>query len=327
MMTNKSLILILTVFVLLAGLTKAGTEGGNQKLKIYMPREIAIKGSLLTLGQVGIIRGDAILAAAAGQIELGRLSTPDQSIRIDKNVILSRLACSGIPSSSVTLTGAEETLIMREHELISEDRLVAEATAFLKNNLPDPSICQIDPVRTPGQLVLPGRGDNIKLICSLQPHGASNQSKVQVAVFDGNQEVGRQDVYFRFRYEVRKLITKTPILRGDVISTENVVIEKGISNYPEPSGWKVPYGLVALRSIPANIVLTDSMVSAPQPEVLIKRNQTVSIKIENAGLVASAVGKALQDGVAGEYIKVQNVESKIIIMAKVSDDGTVEPVF
>jgi flagella basal body P-ring formation protein FlgA len=242
-------------------------------------------------------------------------------------VILSRLACSGIAASHVTLTGAEETVITREHELVTNDRLIDAATEFQKNNLPDPSICQIDPIRTPGQLVLPGEGDNIRLVCRRVNHGARNQCKVQVTVFDGSRQVGSKDVYFRFRYNVRKIVTKTAIAQGDVLSTENIGIETAISNYPEPPGWKAPYGLVTMRAIPANTVLSDNMVGSPQPEVLVKRNQSVSIKIENAGLIASAVGKALQDGVAGEYIKVQNVDSRIIIMAKINNDGTVEPVY
>ncbi len=326
-MHNKKLILLLVGVAMLPVLRGAGTQQDENGLKIYMPREITVKGSLLTLGQVSIIRGNEALTEAAGRVELGRLSTPDQSIRVDKNLILSRLACSGIAASKVTLSGAEETVISREHELITDSRLVEAATDFLKKNLPDPSICQMDPIRTPGQLVLPGEGDNIRFVCQLVSHGTRNQCKVQVIVFDGQQEVGRKDVYFRFRYNVRKLVTKSAIAQGDVLTADNIRIETAVSNYPEPAGWKVSYGLSAARPIPANTVVTDSMLSPPEPDVVIKRNQSVSIKIENAGLIASAAGKALQDGVAGEYIKVQNVDSKIIIIAKVNHDGTVEPVY
>ena len=69
------------------------------------------------------------------------------------------------------------------------------------------------------------------------------------------------------------------------------------------------------------------MITSPRPEVILKRNQSVTIRIESAGFVATAVGKVLQDGISGEYIKVQNIDSKIILTAKVNDDGTVEPVF
>lgn len=326
-MKNKHIILLLAVVSVLSVSGRADTKPNDRSLKIYLPREITIEGNAPTLGQVAILRGSEQLVALADNIALGRLATPDQNLTIDKNTVLSRLASNGIAASRVTLTGAEETVISRRHQLISDQQFVEAATAFLKRNLPDPSICQMDVIRTPGSLMLPGAGENIKLGCSLVNNGMSSQGKVLVTAFEDNKEVGRKEVIFRFRYQCRKVVTKTPVAKGDIISTGNITVEKGVSNFPEPAGWAAPYGLIATRDLPAKAVLTDTMVTTPAPEVLIKRNQGVSIRIENAGLVASAIGKALQDGTAGQYIKVQNVDSKIIITAKVCDDGTVEPVY
>jgi flagella basal body P-ring formation protein FlgA len=35
----------------------------------------------------------------------------------------------------------------------------------------------------------------------------------------------------------------------------------------------------------------------------------------------------MQEGRAGEYIKVRNLDSQRMILAKVNEDGTVEPIF
>ena len=43
--------------------------------------------------------------------------------------------------------------------------------------------------------------------------------------------------------------------------------------------------------------------------------------------VGTAVGKAMQDGKVGEYIKIRNIDSQRILVAKVNSDRTVEPVF
>ena len=326
-MKNIQLILIVTVSWIVSASVYADTKQVKETLKIYLPREVTVAGSSPRLGEVAIIRGSEALISKAGNISLGSFSTPDQNIVINKNTVLSRLACNGISTRRVTLTGAEETVIKCQHQLITGNQFVEQATAFLDNNLPDDSICQLDALRTPDNLVLPGVSDNIKFVCRLVKTGMRNQCKVLVAAFQDGKEVGREEVVFRFRYQCRKVITKTAIAKGQVISTENVTIENGISNYPEPTGWTPPYGLVATRSLAASAMVAPNMVSSPEPQVLLKRNQSVSIKIENGGLVATAVGKVLQDGVVGEYIKVQNVDSKIIIMAKVNEDGTVEPVF
>jgi flagella basal body P-ring formation protein FlgA len=326
-MKNKRLMLILTVLSVLLAPLDAQTKQKKETLEIYLPREITVEGSSPELGQVAIIRGSETLSGRAKSIGLGYLAAPDQHVVINRNIVLSRLACNGIAASDVTLKGAQETVIKRRHQCITSNQIVEEATVFLKNNLPDASICQLKAIRTPGDLILPGTIDTIKLTCRLVPNSMRNQCKVQVAVFDGNQEVGRQDVVFGFRYQCRKVVAKTPIAKGELINSENTTIENGISNYPEPAQWVAPYGQIATRSLPADTVITANMVSIPKPEVLLKRNQSVAIKIENAGLIATATGKTLQDGVVGEYIKVQNIDSKIIIMAKVNEDGTVEPVF
>jgi flagella basal body P-ring formation protein FlgA len=69
------------------------------------------------------------------------------------------------------------------------------------------------------------------------------------------------------------------------------------------------------------------MVAPANPVVIVKRNQTVVIRIEIPGLLITAMGKAMRDGRSGEYIKVQNVDSRRIIYARVNEDGTVQPLF
>jgi flagella basal body P-ring formation protein FlgA len=41
--------------------------------------------------------------------------------------------------------------------------------------------------------------------------------------------------------------------------------------------------------------------------------------------VITAMGKALQEARAGEYLKVRNSDSQRVIMCRVKTDGTVEP--
>jgi flagella basal body P-ring formation protein FlgA len=69
------------------------------------------------------------------------------------------------------------------------------------------------------------------------------------------------------------------------------------------------------------------MVGPVKPQVLLKRNQTILIKVDRLGLLVTAIGRTMQDGGVGEYIKVQNLNSQRIITAKVNEDGSVEPVF
>ena len=111
------------------------------------------------------------------------------------------------------------------------------------------------------------------------------------------------------------------------IDLSNIKIEKVASNYPEPLNWSAPYGLVTRCLIDANTVIQPGMISSVKPQVLLERNKTVLIRFEKPGLLITAIGKTMQKGSLGEYIKVRNIDSQRIILAKVKEDGTVEPVF
>jgi flagella basal body P-ring formation protein FlgA len=69
------------------------------------------------------------------------------------------------------------------------------------------------------------------------------------------------------------------------------------------------------------------MLAPVKSPIITKRNQKVLIRIDMPGFLITAFGKAMQDGRAGEYIKVRNVDSQRIILARINEDGTVKPVF
>ncbi|GAH64612.1 unnamed protein product [marine sediment metagenome] len=194
-------------------------------------------------------------------------------------------------------------------------------------NPPVGSVCELNPIRMPKDLVVRGAGKDIKLLPRLGGSGTRNQARVQIAVFAGGREIAEREVTFRLKYNRRRPVTLVEFGAGAVISPENVKIESTVSNYPEPADWRPPYGLVTRRRVAANTVLRPNMVGPVEPAVVVERNQTVVIRIERPGFLVTAIGKAKQKGRAGDFIKVQNVDSRRVILAKVNEDGTVEPVF
>ncbi|MHC4720211.1 MAG: flagellar basal body P-ring formation chaperone FlgA [Planctomycetota bacterium] len=325
-------VILVTCLVTVFGFheTSANSEAPSQEedsaLQVHLPREVTIEEETAKLGQVSIMRGEESLVAKAREIALGQISMAGQEIIIDRQMVLSRLACSGIPSSEVMLTGAEKVRIKQQQQIISSDRFVEQASLFLKGRLPADRVCQPDPIRTPKDLVVPETSEKVELVARLVA-GTRNQAKVQISVFADSEEVETREVAFRLKYNCRRATALVDIPAGGLISPENVKIEEHLSDNPEPSNWRPPYGLVARRGIAANTVLRPSMMGHLKPDVIVKRNQNVVIRMERPGLSVTAVGKAMQKGSVGEYIKVRNVDSQRLILARVNEDGTVEPVF
>lgn len=328
-MVNIVLILLLPAsaqFCRGAANNKTNGPPKDSALRVYLPREVTIKNSNFSLGQVSIVRGEQPLVAKANEIALGRISVPCQKIVVNRSMVLSRLASNGIPASKVTLAGAEKVTVKRQQQIIKGNEFVELASSFLRKNPSAGSLCQLTPMRIPTDLAVPGAGRDVKLSSHLVGSAAGNRAKVRIVVLVDGKQTGTREVTFLLKYNCRRAVALVDIPAGTAISPENVKIEKAPSNYPEPANWSPPYGLIAKHRIAANSVIHSYMIGPAESQVLLRRNQSVVVRIDRPGLLVTAVGKAMQDGRAGDYIRVRNVDSKRIILARVNEDGTVEPV-
>ena len=305
---------------------KTNDSQKDSHLKIYLPREVTVKDSNLSLGQVSIIQGGESLVAKAGKIALGRISVPGQKIIIDRPMVLSRLACNGIPTSKVTFTGAEKITVKQQHQTISSSEFVTLANSFLEKNPPSNSLRRWNLMRKPKDYVISAGSKDIRFSPRLVQTGVRNQARIEITVLSGSNKIGVRQVTFALIYDRQQAVTKVDIPAGGIISPENIKIEKIQSNDPESSNWKPPYGLIAKRRLPANTVLRPNMLGSLKSPIIVKRNQSVVIRIEKPGFLITATGKTMQDGRVGDYIKVRNMDSQRIIMVRINEDGSAEPV-
>ncbi len=326
-MSNKTVNIFLIICLLVPVNSNANSTKEDSTLQVYLPREVTIKDNCLSLGQVSIIRGKESLVAKANEIELGRISTPGQKITIDRAMVLSRLVCNGIPASKITLTGAEKITVQKQEQSISSSEFVKLASSFLEKYPPCTSVCEFNPIRIPKDFIISGESKDIEFSPRLALNRVKDQGIVEIAVLSKGKNIGVRKVIFGLKYNRRQAVAKVNIPAGAVISSENIKIVKTTSKYPEPADWKPPYGLITKRQIPANTALRPHMLGPVKSPIIAKRNQKVVIRIERPGFLITAIGKAMQDGRVGEYIKVRNEDSQRIILARINEDGSVEPVF
>ncbi len=319
------MILFLAVILSTRPVNAPAAEAGAGALQIHLPREVTVESSLLTLGQVSVVRGDAALVATAREIGMGRLSVPGQKALLDRPTILSRLASSGIPAQNVRLTGAEAVVVRRYQKTISTEEMVEMGRTFLRQHPPGPGICELTPTSKPKDLVLPTQATDLQLTPRFVKSASRGYVTVQIVVAGDGQEIGTRDISFRLKYQNHRVVTLQEVAEGEALTAENVKIETTVGDQPEPAGWQPPYGQVAARKLPADTELRRDMLAAAPSPILVRRNDMVVIRIDRPGLLVTAVGMALQEARAGEYVKVRNADSSRIITCKVNADGTVEP--
>jgi flagella basal body P-ring formation protein FlgA len=143
---------------------------------------------------------------------------------------------------------------------------------------------------------------------------------------DGNQI---RNVPVSGRVSVTTTVVKTArrISKGEIISRHDLrtVTEKGTGKMgdliadPEDA-----VGKMTSRSLRSGQVLTYSMLDNPP---VVKKGNRVVVMAENEFIKITTMGKALQDGRTGEFIKVKNETSGKILHSRVSGPGMVKVVF
>ncbi|MFA5552990.1 MAG: flagella basal body P-ring formation protein FlgA [Phycisphaerae bacterium] len=272
-MNNKIISLIAVMLICFAVFA-----GQDNTLRIHLPREAQISEQAITLGQVSIIRGPQSLVDKASDIGLGEIYDSEREIVLSRTMILGRLSCSEIDTSSVEFSGANEIKITSQISAIAGSQFVEAAQAFLAQNITGGLEGNYTLVRTPNNLSVPGSLNDVKLSYSLMQQDSDNRIGVEIAVLLNDKEIGTRQVLFQRQRQTQQ---------------------------SEPRAAR-----------------------QARPEVLVRRNRHVSVVISKPGLYITSVGRALEDGREGDFIKVRMhiSDSSRNIIARVNSDGTVEPV-
>ena len=298
----------------------------NVWLQIHLPREVTASQSTFDLSQIAVVRGSSQWVSAAGRIGLGRIALPGQRIIVDRATILSRLGASGIPADKVLLTGADAVTVRNGQKIIEAEEFVGAAQQVLRGMFANRSVVEMTTMVKPKDLALITEPKRIQFEPKVTQSDSRGLVTVQVRAVADGREVGVRDIPFRLKFEVRQVVAAKEIPQGTALSAENCRVEKRTSDRPEPANWQPPYGLVTIRTVAADQDVRADMLQSPEPAILVRRNEAVTIRIQRPGLTIEAMGLALQEGRAGEPVKVRNVDSSRIIVCKVNADGTVEPV-
>lgn len=117
----------------------------------------------------------------------------------------------------------------------------------------------------------------------------------------------------------RQRIAAGSLLGEDDVGTSSRVLPAGGDYLADPAalaGWS------ARRSIKPGEVLRQRMLLAAS---VVKRNQPVEIVASREGVVVRMEGLALDNGQAGQLIRVRNAQTQKVIHARVSGAGRVSP--
>jgi len=319
-------VLIFSVVLLMQPFSQAGSDGG---LVIKCDGKAVVGDDKIYLGKIGLVSGrDASAVRKVERIVLGKSPLPGDVRRITADYIRLRLKQADVDLNRITLKVPKSIEVHRASVTIPTKELRQAVTDFIYANMPwDRDRVKIREISIGSDVLLP-KGNVSYRIEPLR--NADYKGRVPLPI----------------HFMVNGLFQKRVLAMADIsVLTEVVVARKTLRRYARIEADDIELrekdlsktrsrvitdpdelvGMRAKRTIAAGTILRPGLIDYPP---LVRRGDVVLVVARTAGLRITALGVVDQrEGRKGEKIKVENLDSKKNIYARVLDSKTVEVEF
>jgi hypothetical protein len=184
-------LLVVTAVVLLEPVVRAAEPAG-----VALPERVTVQTSLVTLGQVASISGDAEIRERLARLDIAEFKSHDRGLTISRRAVEYRLVLAGIDPATVRVMGAERMVIGVTRRMLTAEEVVAAARAELLRDLSTPGMA-IE-LAKPLAVKLPEvvSGDPLTIAAKPRPPiGGPGRVQMDVTISSGGEELLALPVY------------------------------------------------------------------------------------------------------------------------------------
>ena len=322
----RSFSVIFTLFGVFSFLPPLSTVWAGADFFIEGHEKAVVAEDKIYLGQICTVTGkNGEGVRSLEKILLGKAPQPGNVRRIDVDYIRLRLKQADLDLSKITLRVPHNIEVARATVTVSRKEIKKAVYDYIRANIPwDKDRVRINSVQVDSDVVLP-------------------KGNVSYRIEPLRNTDFRGKVPLPIHFSVNGLFQKRILAMADIsVLAEVVVLRKSVSRYHRITDHDIELrekdlsgtrsnvitdpeevlGQRAKRSIAAGTILRPDLIEYPP---LVKRGDVVLMVAESAGLRITALGVVDQrEGRRGEKIKVENMDSKKSIYARVVDAKTVE---
>jgi flagella basal body P-ring formation protein FlgA len=208
-------------------------------------------------------------------------------------------------------------------ESILEEELKLSVSKYILKHLPYEKI-NIREIKINGSLSVTEGDLSYEILLPRREISLNGKTILPVRLMVNNQYYKNIGVVVDLEVMQDVVLTLKSLPPGHIMIAEDLYVEsRVITDLPHDS-FKDTQDILGKRirsGIRAGTMLTAGMVEEP---LIIKKGDQVLIVAESEMLRVLASGRAKEAGAKGEMIKIENVNSKKIIFARVVDAGTVK---
>lgn len=332
------------ILVLLGTVAAAAPE----PVAVVLRPEAAVAQPTVRIEDVAQLHGgDPALRRRLAKLDLACLTSERPELAFPRQLIAFRIQLAGVELRAFRVEGAERTAVRWQPapggdavqraahfsaaEIKDED-IVAVARAHLQGRLPWPAqqvqVRLAQPVSLPELELAPE--ERLRLAAALPGHSPlAGRVRVEVALNVNDERRGSVPVFFDVQIQQEVAVAKRRIEAGEVLNAESLHADsRAVSSQAAyPTFQDCLAGQRAKRPLaPGQVIARADLEAVPTSGAapLVRPRDAVRIVARVGGLRISTSGEALQEGRAGQTIRVRNTSSNRVIQGRVVERGVVE---
>jgi flagellar basal body P-ring formation protein FlgA len=314
--------LLSTIYLILTVAIFIPPASGSGSIVVKLKDQVSVQSNRIVLNDIAEFQGtDSGQLAQLAQVPLGNAP------RLGIVATLSRYQLSGFiqkvmdPIPAISFEGAEVVQIKLQGRPVESEEITRILKDFLIKTLPwKESEIEIQSIEHPQGIELPPGEAQLQISSRLPVTGRGRI----IFPFEIVQE-GKviRNFWTTTKINVNKGVftAQRPIRVGKVIELEDVVLSGAtISDFHATYLRTLDeiLGKVAQRNLSPGDPLTRESFADP---ILIKRGETIQLRLQRSGIALTAKGRAEQDGRLGQTIRVRNMEFSTLLNAQITGPG------
>lgn len=282
-----------------------------------------VDGKDIYLGDIASIdASNEMEGKTIGKVYLCQAAKPGSKLTLNISYIKSIAKQQGISTESLIWNSPDNIVIQTRSKVASSDEIQIAAEKFVKQMVGDLSATvNIYPTNEIRAIVLPNGDVNIK-VASLSRHPINGNYSLRFTFFVDGRECEKRLIPFKAEVISEVVVASKQIEMGKVLAEDDLITASkdiGLSSNVFCEKDKL-IGKRAKRMISQDSFITSDMVEQPP---IIKLGDLITIVVESASLKITAQGKAMENGIKGQVIRVINASSLRELQAQVVDANTV----
>jgi flagella basal body P-ring formation protein FlgA len=265
------------------------------------------------------------------KLDLSDLPLSEPVAPVPREQIYFRIRLAGFESARFRVEGAPVVRVNLASQQLTDKEILTAAKQAVLSHLPGTTgeiTVQLAESKHP-PVSIPGARERVRLEVELPSTGMPlGKVRGELVLFVRETQISRTPLNLVVTLRENVAVATRQIERGEFLTRDNVYLDQrtvaDFSDYLTTIQGLT--GKRAKRALTAGQVLTGQDLESAGTEnpILVKQQSLVKLSAQLGPLRITAAGEALQDGRAGELIRVRNLDSKNIVIGRVVDRSLVQ---